>query len=140
VWYHPLIGYTVLGSAKKVWVDRYLPWYLEPVTDFGFGYIAAHDRTRAGSARFATAIGRNVSWASSSLWRSRAGFAARSLAYRGAMAGGSAALAVAAPVAVGYAISYGIAGKQGTSDFTDFLTGGVSPQEYWDAITLKSMR
>ena len=113
---------------------------MEPITDFGFGYLAAHDRTRAASARFATGIGRNVSWAASTAWRSRAGFAARSLAYRGAMAGGSAALAVAAPIAVGYAVSHAIAGKQGTSDFTDFLTGGVSPQEYWDAITLKSLR
>lgn len=138
MWYHPLIGYTVLGSAKKLWIDRYLPWYLEPVTDFGFGYIAA--KAPAPTTRLATGIGRNVSWVSSSLWRSRAGFAARSLAYRGAMAGGSAALAVAAPVAAGYAISYGIAGERGTSDFTDFLTGGVSPQKYWDAITLKSMR
>ena len=140
MWYHPLIGYTVLGSAKKLWIDRYLPWYMEPVTDFGFGYLAAHNRTRAASARTATAIGRNVSWAASIAYRSRAGFAARSIAMRGAMAGGAATLAVAAPVAAGYALSYGIAGKSGASDFTDFITGGVSPSEYWDAITLKSMR
>lgn len=53
---------------------------------------------------------------------------------------GQAALAVGVPVAVGYGVSYAIAGKEGTSDFTDFLTGGVSPQEYYDAITLKSLR
>jgi hypothetical protein len=51
-----------------------------------------------------------------------------------------AALAVAAPVAAGYVASHLIAGEEGTDDFTDFITGGVSPSEYWDAITLKSMR
>jgi subtilisin family serine protease len=140
LWYHPLVGYTVLGTAKKIWMDRYLPWYLEPVTDFGFGYLAAHQRTRGASLRVATSIGRNVSWAASAAWRSRAGFAARNLAWRGAMAGGAAALAVAGPVAAGYAVSYAIAGKEGTSDFTDFITGGVSPKEYWDTITLKDLR
>lgn len=48
--------------------------------------------------------------------------------------------AIAGPVAAGYAISYGIAGKSGTSDFHDYITGGVSPKQWLDAVTLKSMR
>jgi hypothetical protein len=47
---------------------------------------------------------------------------------------------VAGPVAVGYAISYGIAGKSGASDFHQFITGQVSPKKWWDTVTLKSMR
>lgn len=48
--------------------------------------------------------------------------------------------AVAIPIAAGYAISYAIAGKSGASDFHDYITGGVSPQKWWDTVTLKSMR
>lgn len=70
----------------------------------------------------------------------RAGLAVRSGAWGLARFGGMAALAVGAPVAIGYGASHLIAGKEGTDDFTDFITGGVSPSEWWDAISLKSMR
>lgn len=48
--------------------------------------------------------------------------------------------AIAIPVVAGYAISYAIAGKSGVSDFHDYITGDVSPQKWWDTVTLKSMR
>ena len=57
-----------------------------------------------------------------------------------AIAAGSAMLAVAVPLAVGYAASDMIAGQRGRTDYIEFLTGKVSPGQYWDAVTLGSMR
>ncbi len=48
--------------------------------------------------------------------------------------------AVTMPIVAGYAASYAIGGKSGASDFHDYITGGVSPKEWWDTVTLKSMR
>ncbi len=48
--------------------------------------------------------------------------------------------AIAVPIAAGYATSYAIGGKSGATDFHDYITGGVSPKEWWEAVTLKSMR
>lgn len=64
----------------------------------------------------------------------------RNAAWRTASFGGSAAAAVAAPVAIGALASYAIAGKEGVSDYADFMTGKVSPSQWWDAVTLSSMR
>lgn len=52
----------------------------------------------------------------------------------------TAAAAVLIPVAVGYAVSYAIDENEGVDNFTEFITGGVSPQQYYDAVTLQSMR
>lgn len=98
-----------------------------------FGAITYHGLTKAGSNRIATAIGRATVRGGARLIGSRA-------ALTGARFLGSAGLAVAAPVAAGYAVSYGIAGKEGASDFHDYITGGVSPKEWWDTVTLKSLR
>ncbi len=66
------------------------------------------------------------------------------IVWHGSMTLGTAATqiaaAVAIPVIMGYGISHKIAGRKGTSDFTDFITGGVTPKEYWDAISLKPLR
>ena len=140
LWYYPWIGYGILGTGKKIFIDRFLPWYLEPVTDFGFGYLAAHPSTRAGSARLATAIGRHTVFASRLAWGTRAGLAARAGLLHAGRFAGAAGLAVAAPVAAGYAVSYAIAGRSGAGDFHDFITGGVSPSDWWDTVTLKSLR
>lgn len=53
---------------------------------------------------------------------------------------GAAAAAVLIPAAVGYAVSYAIDENEGVDNFTEFITGGVSPQQYFDAVTLRSMR
>ena len=55
-------------------------------------------------------------------------------------AAGSVALAALVPVAVGYAVSYAIDENTGVENFTDFITGGVSPKQYFNAVTLSSMR
>ncbi len=55
-------------------------------------------------------------------------------------AAGSVAAAIVVPVAVGYAVSYLIDENTGVENFTEFITGGVSPKQYFDAVTLSSMR
>lgn len=63
---------------------------------------------------------------------------------RAALAGGYTVAGVAAIVAAGYGVSYAIGEKMGyedaTDDYTDFMTGKVSIGDWWDAVTLKSLR
>ena len=63
---------------------------------------------------------------------------------RAAVVGGYTTAGVAAIVGAGYGVSHIIGKEMGyedaTSDYVDFMTGQVSMQDYWDAITLKSMR
>ena len=60
------------------------------------------------------------------------------------VAGGYTAAGVAAIVGAGYGASHLIGKEMGyddaTSDYTDFMTVKVSIGEWWDAVTLKSMR
>lgn len=55
-------------------------------------------------------------------------------------AGAQAFAAAFVPLVVGYAASDMIAGQRGRTDYVDFITGQVSPRDYWDAVTLSSMR
>ncbi len=57
-----------------------------------------------------------------------------------AIAATQAVAAVTVPIAMGYVVSGAISGDKGRREYLHFLSGGVSPQEYWNAITLKSMR
>lgn len=70
----------------------------------------------------------------------RAGLAARSTAAAGLSFAATAAAAVAGPVAAGYIVAHVIGGDRGTRDYTRFMTGKVSLKEYWDTVTLASMR
>ena len=86
------------------------------------------------SARAAGQIGKHtIGKAAAWIIRTNAVRSAGGLALRGSAA-------VAVPIAAGYAVSYGIAGKSGAADFHDYITGGVSPKKWWDTVTLKSMR
>lgn len=84
--------------------------------------------------------GRGVYVAGGVALRTGPGLAARGAALTAARVAGGVGLAVAVPVAVGFGVSHLIAGKQGRMDYVDFMTGGVSPGAWWNAITLKSMR
>lgn len=107
----------------------------------------------AGAVAVHSEASRKLAWdtgslAGRSLWNlGRGGIPAMSrtaIVRGGTMTLGTAAMqtvaAVAIPIAMGYGVSYKIAGKKGVSDFHDFITGGVSPKEYWDAISLKPLR
>lgn len=111
-------------------------WYGDSWTETAAGALLGSPWGSAALARGTHGTYRVGAWALST----SAGTAVRGLAWRAAGFAGSAALAVAGPVAVGYAASYAIAGRKGTDDFTDFLTLQVSPSQYIDALTLKSLR
>ena len=68
------------------------------------------------------------------------GIAARGAVVAAASGAGAAMLAAAVPLAAGYAASDMIAGQRGRTDYMEFITGKVSPRDYWDAVTLSSMR
>lgn len=110
-------------------------WAVSAGTALTMGFIFEDSKEEiavtwaAGTTMGSKAIRAGASW----IAKTNAARAATSLALR-------STAAVAGPVAAGYAISYGIAGKSGASDFHDFITGGVSAKQYWDAVTLKSMR
>ena len=70
----------------------------------------------------------------------RAGLAARGIGLAGLSFAASATAAVVGPALVGYGVSHLIAGDQGRDDYVDFLSGRVSPSDWWDAVTLQSMR
>lgn len=89
---------------------------------------AVHGVWWAGTRLAGTAFVRNAAWRT-------AGFA------------GSAAVAVAAPVAIGGLASYAIAGDEGLKDYGDYMHSfnpfsdrGITVGDWWDAVTLKSMR
>jgi uncharacterized protein YgiB involved in biofilm formation len=64
------------------------------------------------------------------------------------MTAGTAAVqatgAVTVPLVAGYGVSYMIGRKMdyddATSDYMDFVTGKVSPREWWRSVTLHGMR
>lgn len=63
---------------------------------------------------------------------------------RGALLASGTAAGVAAIVGAGYVASHMIGEEMGyedaTSDYTEFMTGRVSIVDWWDAVTLSSMR
>ena len=126
----PHWGYGAVGGAVLGWKYGDDPWEILAgaalTTPWGV-------RALAGGTR-ATISG--VSWMAGT----RAGLAARGALVGGASFAGSAMLAVAIPLAAGYAASDMIAGQRGRTDYIEFVTGKVSPQDYWDAVTLSSMR
>lgn len=94
-------------------------------------------------------FGVRVTW-NTTLASSRA-FLGTTLTRGGTMTVGTAAMqasaAVAIPIAMGYGVSHAIAGKKGTADYLDYMHSynpfsdrGITPQEYWDTITLKDLR
>ncbi len=83
----------------------------------------------AGTTIGSKAIRAGASWVA----KTNAARAAGSMVVRGTGA-------VVIPVALGYATSYAIGGKSGAADFHDFITGGVSPKQWWNAVTLKKLR
>lgn len=97
----------------------------------------AGSRTMASGTRAAYT---GLVWASGTT----PGLALRSTAWGAVRFSGLALAAVATPVAIGYAASYAIGENTGysdaTNDYLDFLSGGVSPSQYFDAVTLQSMR
>ena len=120
--------------------------WLDPLPgDLGWYVGAAVAGHSAKSRQLAWNTG---SLATRSLWNlGRGGVPAMSrttIVSGGTMTLGTAAMqtaaAVAIPVLMGYGISHAIAGKKGRSDFHDFITGGVNPKEYWDAVSLKPLR
>lgn len=82
------------------------------------------------------------------VWGRGPGFLGTTLVRGGTMTARAAAVqstaAVLGPLAVGYGISYGIGAAMdyddATDDYLDFITGDVSPKQWWDSVTLSSMR
>lgn len=82
------------------------------------------------------------------IWGRGPGFLGTTIVRGGTMTARAAAVqttaAIGAPLVAGYAISHVIGEAmdydRATSDYMDFITGDVSPGEWWDAVTLQSMR
>jgi hypothetical protein len=115
----------------------------------GVGYALGNPKSR----RFAIQTGSFAARSSGNLFRgvlmrSGPGFWGTTLVRGGTMTARAAAVqstaAITIPLAVGYGVSYGIGRKMGysdaTSDYMDFVTGKVSPREWWRTVTLHSMR
>jgi hypothetical protein len=115
-------------------------WALDPKYQMGGALVLlGHPKTRHTGAQLIWHLSKETAryWG-----RSLAG-SARILGFSGAgMAKAGAAVLV--PVGIGYGLSYAIAGKQGTADFTNHLSNVTSPSywtgEWWNTVTLKSMR
>ncbi len=130
MWYYTPVGGAIWGTA---WAAYNPPWYVDAAIGAGIGF--------AVTSKTGGAITRGTLFQTGKVASKGASWIARTNVARTAGMGllrGSAAVAV--PVAAGYATSYAIAGKSGAGDFHDYITGGVSPKEYWDTVTLKSMR
>lgn len=120
-------------------------WYWgDSKTEIAVGALAGSpwgSRVFAHAGRSAFQV---TSWASRVAWAS----GLRHAAWAGARAAGAAATpyvaAAIAPVAVGYGLSLAIGEAMdyddAGSDYIDFMTLGVSPSEWWNAVTLSSMR
>lgn len=127
-------GWGVVGGAGIGWYYGDSLWE----TILG-GYVGSPLGAR--HLAFVTKGAASLTWTGTkAAWGTRAGLALRGAGWHAARFGGAATLAVAAPVSVGGIAAYAIAGKEGVSDYADFMTGKVSPKQWWDAVTLKSMR
>lgn len=124
-------GWGVLGGAVLGRVAFGDKWY-----EVGAGAALGTPWGHRGLAYGTRASAQGAYWA----YGTRAGLAVRGAAWGAARFAGGAALAVAVPVFIGAGLSYQIAGREGLQDYTDFVTGKVGFSQWWDAITLSSMR
>lgn len=101
------------------------------------------------AAKWMASLGARLTWNTSAA--SARAFFGTTLVRGGTMTVGGAAAqasaAVAIPLIIGYGVSHAIAGDEGTEDYMDYLHSynpfterGITPKEYWDTVTLKSMR
>ncbi len=123
-------GYGALGGAALGW------YYGDSLWEIGAGAaLGTPWGVRALAAGSQTTVS-GLGWLSAT----RVGIAARGAVVAAASGAGAAMLAAAVPLAAGYAASDMIAGQRGRTDYMEFITGKVSPRDYWDAVTLSSMR
>lgn len=119
---------------------------------FGTGVMIGNPRTRQFGLRMASfGLRGGANWYRGALLGRGPGLMGTTLVRGGSMTLGRAAAmgaytgaAVAGIVAAGYGVSYVIGEEMGyedaTKDYTEFMTGKVSIGDWWDAVTLKSLR
>lgn len=128
-------------------------WWIATAGTTGYGLAKwAHTGKVPASLRIGgqmASFGVRVTW-NTAMASSRA-FLGTTIVRGGTMTVGAAAAqaaaAVAIPVILGYGVSHMIAGEEGTDDYMDYLHSynpmsdrGITPREYWDTVTLKSLR
>ena len=135
----------ILGSFWDAWLLQKAYQNSAAGYVFATGFALGNPSTRLVGRQMASFGVRAMSnWYLGAFLGRGPGFFGTTVVRGGTMTVGSAAVqataAVAIPVVVGYALSYAIDENEGVENFTDFITGGVSPSEYYDAVTLSSMR
>lgn len=126
MWWHVPLGGLVWGTGWSI-IDP--PWYVDAAAGGAIGFaVARPGRTRGAIHGI---LGRTGATVAPSL-----GKAARF--------GGQALAAVGIPVLAGYGVSYAISGREGVNQFSHHLENvtnvGYWTGEWWDTVTLKSMR
>ena len=135
----------ILGSFWDAWLLQKAYQNSAAGYVFATGFALGNPSTRLLGRQMASfGFRASVNWYTGAFLGRGPGLLGTTVVRGGSMTAGTAAVQVAAavaiPVAVGYAISYAIDENEGVENFTDFITGGVSPQQYIDAVTLSSMR
>lgn len=130
--------------AWGVGMGAFAGWALgDSKTDIAIGSLAGSP----WGATAASYTGRGL-W-TATVWAAGTapGLALRGAAWSATGYAASAATAAIAPLAAGYAVSYAIAGDQGTKDYMDYLHSfnpytdrGISVSDWYSAVTLRSMR
>ncbi len=137
MWYYTPVGGAIWGTG---WAIYNPPWYVDAAAGAAVGIALSSPSQRGGAWLARQAIGAPLHLTGKGASKTASWIARTNAARSVGTAVTRSTIAVGIPVAAGYATSYAIGGKSGASDFHDYITGGVSPQKWWDTVTLKSMR